>query len=257
MLQRVLTAVIGIPLLLLFVILGDWYFFGLVFIASAIALYEFHGFTKGLGANISLYVLEICGLFAFLTTYLIGIGKLSPTAFIILFTLVVIIEMFRSRAVLTNGSLTIFGVLYGGALFGFMPLLRDLGFGYIVLLLLITWGTDSLAFFIGIRYGKRKMWPAVSPKKTWEGAIGGILGGVLGGLVASLFGFITPVFAILIGMIGSVAAELGDLLESAMKRESGVKDSGYILPGHGGILDRVDSLIFLAPILFLLIQHFK
>lgn len=252
--QRVLTAVIGIPLLLLLVYLGSWYFFALCFLASAIALYEFHGFTKGLGADISLFLLEAGGLLAFLTAYFMGRSQLNSAYFIVLIILLLIIEMFRSRSILKNGSLLLLGTFYGGVLFAFLPLLRHLGVGYLILLLLVTWGSDSFAFFVGIKFGKHKMWPVVSPKKSWEGSIGGLLGGLAGGLVTSLLGFVLLKDGLIAGLVGSVFAQIGDFMESAMKRECQVKDSGYILPGHGGILDRVDSLIILAPVLYLTLQ---
>lgn len=253
--QRFATAFIGIPLLLFAVYFGEWSFLLICFLASALALYEFHGLTKGLGKDISLPLLEIGGLIAFVFTYLIGLDKLNGASLIVLIIFILILEMFRSRAALTNGALTILGIIYSGVIFAFLPLLRDIGRGPIILLFLITWGTDSFAFFVGIKFGKHKLWPEVSPKKTWEGALGGVLGGLAGGLVTSLFGLCSLPDGLLAGLLGSILAQTGDLMESVMKRESKVKDAGYILPGHGGILDRFDSLLLLAPTLYLIIQH--
>jgi len=252
--QRIITAVIAIPILLLLVVLGEWYFLGICLLASAIAMYEFYCFAKGLGYNLSLSLLLIGGLTAFSTMYLVGEKRLDASALIVLIILILVLEMFRSKAVLKNGSLTILGLIYGGVLFAFLPLLRNLGFVYIMLLLLVTWGTDSFAYFIGVKYGRHKLWPVVSPKKSWEGALGGLVGGILGGLVTASLGLCSPFLGLLAGFFGSITAQLGDLMESAMKRESNVKDSGYILPGHGGILDRVDSLILLAPTIYFILQ---
>lgn len=254
--QRILTALVAIPLLLLLVVLGEWYFFGICLLASVIALYEFYCFSQGLGYNLSLSLLLTGGLAAFLTMYLIGENRLDFSALIVLIIFILLAEMFRSKAVLKNGSLTILGLFYAGVLFAFLPLIRNLGLGYVVLLFLVTWGTDSFAYFIGIRFGRHKLWPAISPKKSWEGALGGLLGGILGGLVTAFLGFSTPLIGLLAGFFGGITAEVGDLMESAMKRESNVKDSGYILPGHGGILDRVDSLILLAPVIYFILRFF-
>ncbi|MDD2430293.1 MAG: phosphatidate cytidylyltransferase [Firmicutes bacterium] len=249
---RILTAIVGIPLLLVLAYLGGWWFFTLALVASIVALYEFHGFAKGLGSNLNLFNLIAGGIATFLLTYF---RPFNLPAVIVCFIVLIILELFHSRSVLKNGSLMILGSIYGGSLFAFLPLLRDLGFQYVILLLLITWGSDTLAYFWGIKYGKNKLWPAVSPKKSWEGAFGGLLGGFLGGLVSSLFGVVPLVIGGLLGLFGSVIAQTGDLLESAMKRECGVKDSGDILPGHGGILDRFDSLLILAPFLYLVINY--
>lgn len=246
---RVLTAVVGIPLLLIVASLGGWWFFTLGLLAAVIALYEFHGFAAGLGSNLSLSALILGGVASYLCVYF----KLY-NLLVVLFVALLILELFRTRSVLKNGSLFLMGSVYAGGLFAFLPLLRDLSFGYIILLLLITWGSDTIAYFWGIKYGRNKLWPAVSPKKSWEGAFGGLVGGLLGGLVAGLFGIVPTLYGALIGVGGSVVAQVGDLLESAMKRECGIKDSGFILPGHGGVLDRCDSMIVLAPFLYLAIS---
>ena len=120
-------------------------------------------------------------------------------------------------------------------------------------LLLIVWATDIFAFTFGWIYGRTALQPDLSPKKTWEGSTGGLLGAiVIAGISGCWFQF--PLFqSIALGAIVSIVAQLGDLAESALKREFGVKDSGDIIPGHGGILDRLDSLIFAAPVYFALL----
>lgn len=131
---------------------------------------------------------------------------------------------------------------------------------YIFLLLTIVMLSDSGAYFCGVLFGKRKLAPRLSPNKTIEGALGGILFGVLGAIALdSLFnGFFQSTGKIvLLGIVCSIAGILGDLMESTFKRFSGVKDSGKLLPGHGGILDRVDSLLFAAPVLLVFIYLFE
>ncbi|OFW80810.1 MAG: hypothetical protein A2201_10035 [Alicyclobacillus sp. RIFOXYA1_FULL_53_8] len=129
------------------------------------------------------------------------------------------------------------------------------GWAWLLLFLVSIWMTDTAAFFVGSRLKGPKLWPDISPGKTISGAIGGLVGGVIGAL---LFGLVfLPGHSVWqfmsLGFISSIAGQLGDLIESAYKRTAGVKDSGHLLPGHGGILDRIDSLLFAAPFAYYLI----
>ncbi|HLL52044.1 MAG TPA: phosphatidate cytidylyltransferase [Myxococcaceae bacterium] len=151
------------------------------------------------------------------------------------------------------------GFLYGG--FGMTALselrMRPDGVKWIVVAMIITWANDTMAYFAGRFLGKHKLYPEVSPNKTWEGFAGGVVGAV-GGLFIykHLFGGdLTPVDCVLVGLAGSVLGPLGDLCESMIKRAHGVKDSGKIIPGHGGLLDRIDALLFNSPMVFLYV-HF-
>jgi phosphatidate cytidylyltransferase len=127
----------------------------------------------------------------------------------------------------------------------------------------VSFGSDTLALFAGMLFGKHKLAPLVSPKKTVEGGLGGLLGGVLGMLVvkwiaepltAAAFSY---GFCVLTGLVGSVISQIGDLSFSVIKREFGIKDYGKLLPGHGGVLDRFDSVTFAAPFLWLLLSYMK
>ncbi|ODN71145.1 phosphatidate cytidylyltransferase [Methylobrevis pamukkalensis] len=152
-------------------------------------------------------------------------------------------------AALTAGSRYLWvaaGLLYGGAPGIALSLLREGpdGFIAVVFVLVTVWTTDSCAYFAGRALGGPKLWPRVSPKKTWSGAIGGALSAVLAGLLLALVaGLPSPAVVAGIAFILSVVSQLGDLGESAVKRRFDVKDSGTIIPGHGGIMDRVDGLI--------------
>jgi phosphatidate cytidylyltransferase len=129
-----------------------------------------------------------------------------------------------------------------------------LGLIYILLTLFTIWATDSGAYFIGKSLGKRKLWPEISPNKTVEGFIGGLFSAMVVGVLFYVFSNLdyTLLQLLLISLIIGVFGQLGDLVQSAYKRHYGVKDSGKLLPGHGGILDRLDSVIFILPILHLL-----
>jgi phosphatidate cytidylyltransferase len=127
------------------------------------------------------------------------------------------------------------------------------GLEWVACALIVTWANDTFAYFAGRLFGRRKLYPAVSPNKTWEGFAGGLFGSVLGMVVAKLtfFSPLTWVDAVVVGLAGGVLGPIGDLCESMLKRAYQVKDSGKILPGHGGLLDRIDALLFNAPMVFL------
>jgi len=154
----------------------------------------------------------------------------------------------------SEAALLFFGIMYVPFLLGYLVLLRSHpdGVKWILLIMVIVMSGDSAAYFIGCRYGKRRLYPEVSPKKSVEGAFGGLVGSLLGALLAKQLFFdeistADVLFAaLLIGTIGQV----GDLFESLLKRSCGVKDSGTIVPGHGGILDRLDSILFAAPVAY-------
>lgn len=150
----------------------------------------------------------------------------------------------------------VLGLLYLPLLLGHLVLLRQLpdGRGWVFLVLFAVMACDSMAYFTGVSFGKHKLYPAVSPKKSIEGGLGGLVGACLGvWLAAALF---LPAFqighVILVGLLLGVAGQVGDLFESLLKRACGVKDSGGIFPGHGGILDRLDSLLFAFPLAYYL-----
>jgi phosphatidate cytidylyltransferase len=127
---------------------------------------------------------------------------------------------------------------------------RNDGPELLLLALVITWAADSTAYFVGRAIGKHPLAPHISPKKTWEGSISGMLGSVLVAYVFSFWIHIPLPHLLARGILGNLAGQMGDLLESAYKRSAGVKDSGGLLPGHGGILDRIDALILCLPVIW-------
>lgn len=140
--------------------------------------------------------------------------------------------------------------IYVGGTLAAVAMVRDFDptGAWVLLTMVLAWGSDTAAYFVGRKFGKTKLAPRISPKKTLEGSAGGLTAAVVGSLIMSFFlPGMTPIDAIALGVIGGAAGQAGDLLMSVLKRSSGVKDSGGILPGHGGILDRVDALAFTAP----------
>lgn len=147
-------------------------------------------------------------------------------------------------------GVTVASAIYLGFTASFFVALRQRtdGFQWAVVAFALTWACDSTAYFVGRIFGRRKLWPRISPKKTWEGVAGGVVGAIGAGLL--LGGWLLELAiwqSILLGLLVAVAAPFGDLAESLFKRRANVKDSSQLIPGHGGVLDRLDSLLFVFP----------
>jgi len=178
----------------------------------------------------------------------------------VVLSLIGILARRQKEGAFTSWVWTMAGILYIGWLLSHMVALRGLpdsdivGRNLVFFVLFVTWVSDTTAFFIGRRFGQHKLVPSISPGKTWEGAIGGICGAIA---VSTLFFAPTPfqlplVYwqAILLSALASILGQVGDLVESLLKRNMGVKDSGWLMPGHGGILDRIDSLVFAGTVVY-------
>lgn len=181
-------------------------------------------------------------------------GALATFALTLLILAVTIYTLYSFREIknaASEAALLVFGLLYIPYLLGYLVLLRShpLGWQWIMLILFIVMSGDSAAYFVGCNFGKRKLYPAVSPNKSIEGSLGGIAGSMVGVVVAKwiYFSEIGLADALLAAVLVGTISQIGDLFESLLKRSCGVKDSGGIIPGHGGILDRLDSIIFAAP----------
>jgi len=191
----------------------------------------------------------------------LDITPLFPLIITTIFLAGFITEFLRKeRAPIKNIGATLFGALYIGWLISHIISLKAFGgttvlFGHTVsmgssiamLMLLCTWATDSFAFLIGKNFGKHKISPKSSPNKTWEGSIGGLLGSIIIGGSFGYFIGIPIIHVFILCFICGIISQLGDLTESAIKREIGIKDFSNLIPGHGGILDRIDSMLFTAP----------
>lgn len=273
MLQRILVAVVGIPALLFILILApDWATAALLCALCAVGAHELLAATVSPEKTRRWWGLSgITGITVICHTYLQGIGQTAAAnltawllaAFLVLLFVCVVVEYGTPRALLFRD---ICAVLMGGVAIplAFSCLMRlrlmEHGGGIVLIVFVAAFCSDSAALFAGMALGKHKLAPRVSPKKTVEGAIGGLLGGVLGMIIFRIVFFLcTEVqlhigWCILLGFIGAIMGQLGDLSFSAVKRECGIKDYGRLLPGHGGVLDRFDSVIFAAPVIWLLIR---
>jgi phosphatidate cytidylyltransferase len=236
---------------------GTYPLFCLVITAGCgVALYEF--LRMGLSGSESrhLFPLLIVGMFPLLGASLWGSSGMISNLFLAFIVLIILTVV--TYQTLDNGLVFLcrqwFGVFYIGFCGAHLILLRSLSDGIYWLLVLtsITVFSDTAAYYVGRKLGKTKLCPALSPGKTRAGAVGGIIGGMLGGLVAAAIVLENANLFMVggLGLILSAIGIIGDLIESVIKRVSGVKDSGHILPGHGGLLDRCDSILLTAPVLY-------
>nr|WP_106784254.1 phosphatidate cytidylyltransferase [Lysinibacillus timonensis] len=260
--QRIITALIAAALFIPFVVYGDLPFTLGVYALAAVALYEILR-MKGISIFSVPGLLGIFVLFATLmpSEWSLYVEEIVTYSKYELLTIAIILLLAYSVVVKNSFSFDevafiLLGALYIGIGFYYLIATREAGLNYIIYALLVVWVTDSGAYFTGRKLGKKKLWPEISPNKTVEGFIGGIIVAVI---AASIMQWLFPFnvswgYFVIVTIVSSVFGQLGDLVESAIKRHYAVKDSGWILPGHGGILDRFDSLLFVLPLLNLL--HF-
>jgi phosphatidate cytidylyltransferase len=253
---RFLVALVAVPILLLAIYQEHPAFvWGLVFFASLVAMREFFAMTleEKTDRRAGLFL----GAAAVAAFYWVP-ERFSPGLIGFLLCTLPVLGYYLFRfgdmaTVAVRVAYTTTGILYAGLLFTFLALIkRDFGpaGGHLLVLLLATaWLSDTGGYFAGKFLGKRKLYESVSPNKTWAGAVGGVLLAAAGAAAIKLFLFqeLSWVDAAALAIPGSVLGQVGDLCESLLKRSQGVKDSGQILPGHGGMLDRVDALLFIAP----------
>lgn len=256
MITRILSAVVLAPLLLYLVIQGtSLAFFLLMLPVSAGLLYEWLNLQgvvswKEWGLLVGLAWIFLLGQF-------LGWEQAALSLVAIALFLMISLSVLNYRP--GQSVVPLWSRDFTGLIYCTLPLvlLLDIqqhrGGAFVLFPLLIIWATDSIAYFSGKFFGRRKLAPLLSPGKTWAGFYGGCLGGLLAALsVHSLFGMAFSYgHAVVLGLLLSLSGQLGDLAESLLKREAGVKDSGRLIPGHGGLLDRLDSLLFAVPVYYL------
>jgi phosphatidate cytidylyltransferase len=259
--KRLITALWGIPL----VIAAVWFdkplpwFTVLAAVAGVAAALEFYRMV-GVSKVLPLTILGLVLTFLFIIyphlDFTISVSLLSIIVTgAIMLPMVLMIFLPKQEGLFRQWAWTLTGVLYIGMLISYLVTLRiDAGRDWLFLTLFVTFGSDTAAYFIGKSLGRHKMAPSISPNKTWEGAVAGVFGAVI---VSYLFTLNTPLQlpmtflqAVILGAIVSVFGQLGDLAESMLKRGAGVKDSGVMMPGHGGLLDRLDSILFAGVVVY-------
>ncbi len=238
LLMRVMAAVVLVPLTLICAYVGGWLWTALVTLAVIGLDIEW---LMVVGAASELRVAVAGAVTLALNGLFLSFGRLEAAIFVSMVGLIGIALLSSQRR-----GWTVTGFVYAAAAQFAAVLVRadsEMGFAALIFVLLIVWATDIGGYFAGRRIGGPKLWPRVSPNKTWAGAVGGFIGSlaVAGGFVASGLGKALPLFA-LAGVL-SIAGQFGDLFESAVKRRFGVKDSSHLIPGHGGLMDRLDGLV--------------
>lgn len=250
---RVLSALVLMPLVLLATYFGNLWFFAIICIAALLASYEYFSLLK-VGGYRPLVALGLLLVFLFLVDGLYPDIRVAGGSLALLGLLGLAWQVGQGNAPgsLLSWALTLSGAVYVGWSAQHFLALRSLegGLQWILLTFAITWICDSGAYFVGRWKGKHPFFPLISPKKTREGAIGGAVTGVAAGLIGGMLVHLPWYHALALGVLGVLGATFGDLAESVVKRQVGVKDSSHLIPGHGGMLDRIDSLLFNAVIVF-------
>lgn len=262
---RIVVALFGIPLIVIVSILGEFPF---LLLALFIGLVSFFEFSKMLSRRkffpnmfvgfVSISLIIFNSYYRFISFELLILSIIS---------ILLLLELFRrSESAIANLGTSLLGIFYIGLFSSALVLIReyyndsfflyDQG-GYLIIAILVTiWVCDSAAYFIGSATGKHKILTRVSPHKSWEGAIAGFLFSLITMVIAQIvvLNFLSMQDAVVIGFIVGVFGQAGDFVESLIKRDANVKDSSSLIPGHGGIFDRFDSLLFSAPIIYLYME---
>jgi phosphatidate cytidylyltransferase len=265
---RELTALVLAPLLILAVgWMPPWAFVAIVFVVAALALHEFLalGENKGYPVQKTASILLLLFLLAAFLSPRISV-ELGVFAVLLVVPAIYIFSRARLDDALPGSAVCVLSTLYIGMLSGALIRLRidfEVGSKLIFFLLLVVWLGDAGAYYVGRKFGKTRLSPRVSPKKSVEGGLGGVVTSLIAATVIhfTFFPEFPLVHALIAAAILSVTGVIGDLAESLWKRSADVKDSGTLIPGHGGFLDRFDSVLFTAPLLygywFLLIHDFR
>ncbi len=267
--KRLLASAVYIPCLIIIAKRGGFYYLALIDIIILVGLWEFYKMMEAKGLRPYKAIGIISGLA--LSWYVFFQQGVYANFFLsIIFFLVMTLELVRKEKGLAvyHISVTIFGVFYVAWLGSHLILLRELphlkgldyslGFSFVIVVFALTWCYDAGAFFVGSKFGRHKIFPSISPGKTLEGVFGGVAFSIIGSLIARwiVAPYLTIVQTVGLALISSVVGQLGDLVESMIKRDAKIKDSSATIPGHGGALDRFDSLLFTAPLIYYFFKYF-
>jgi phosphatidate cytidylyltransferase len=266
---RIIVAAISIPLILAVCYFGRYYFLVFALGIALVSFYEFSLMAKSKGMNLNLWLGILGIMFIVFNEYFHFL--INNYHFLIFFTVILcLIELFRNNgSAIYNLGGTLFGVIYMGlfaaSLIGireFYPIVLDQyeNGGFLIISILASiWICDSAAYYGGTAFGKHRLFLRVSPKKSWEGAVFGFVFALLTMIAAKfiVLDFLSWNTIIALGVIVGIIGQLGDLVESLLKRDAQVKDSSNIIPGHGGAFDRFDSLLLTAPVIFLYLLYVK
>lgn len=265
---RLAVILLGVPCLFVICLRGGIFFLLLVNLIILLGLREFYELLAAKGYRPYKVLGVACGLALSCYVYFGGAAiSLLMTAILLS---IMVHELFRRDMAhsLNHIAMTMLGVLYVGWLGSHLVMLRelpavvgvpdDIGARLVFFVAAVTWVGDIGAYLVGIALGAHPLLPRVSPHKTIEGAVGGLIGSTAAGLVCAweFLPFLSPTVGALLGLAGGLSGQLGDLVESLLKRDVGIKDTAGLIPGHGGVLDRFDSLLFSGPVLYYYFRFF-
>lgn len=250
--KRLVVALILLPIIYLYIMyLPVEYYVLLLLIVSFLAMLEFYSMFRVRG------ILKKTCLVSGLTILVVSYFSedFVPDIIILSVMVLITIRLFIKRdpfSSVSDISPLLIGLLYIPGLFIFQTYIRKIGPEWIIFLYATVWASDSMAYYIGRGIGKKKLYIEVSPNKTVVGSVGSVIGGIAGAILLKITVVKTLTFstAIVVGIVIGVISVIGDLVESMFKRNAGVKDSGVLIPGHGGVLDKIDGALFTGPVLY-------
>ena len=265
--KRIITGIVGGGLTIFIIYEGNWLFFLMMTLLALLGWYEYVRLLAAKKANLTEYAGYVWLICLFSAWWFAGMKLLFLLCVIMMSWILLRTVILHKKVSVTDSACSLYGLLYIGGGFLAMLALRNGMLGsyltplfqhvmlepsrfFVFLLVFSTWASDTFAFAVGKFMGKNKLCHEISPGKTQEGALGGFIGTIVTALIFSAIFKFSLLHALAIGLIIAIMAPLGDLIESFLKRACGAKDSGNIIPGHGGILDRFDSLLFAAPAVY-------
>jgi len=252
------------------ILLGPYTFAVLFLIFSVLALREFYLLCRIAGFSPQVYPGLIVGSAIFVLSFFTAKHSIDFDAFNYLLPLIYafpVYELFRKeKTPLANIALTEFGVVFVTIPFSILNFLafpifegfKDYNYGLLISLFVFVWAGDSGAYIFGVRFGRHRLFERISPKKSWEGLFGGVITAIVAAYILNhVFPQYNIVLLLVMAIVVVISGTLGDLVESMIKRIIGVKDSGRFMPGHGGLLDRFDSILLAAPVIYFVFQFFR
>jgi phosphatidate cytidylyltransferase len=272
--QRVLSAVIFVPILFASIWFGNPWFSIVVAVAALLGVMEFYAMVGRRGWQPLTFFGTLWTLFFIFNAYyapkyssnnihIIVTSALITSAVALSLVWVLFLRSSRGK-VMVSWAASVAGIFYMGWLLSYWVLIMNSyggdwdGRDWVILALFSTFAVDTTAYFVGRAWGRHKMAPTVSPGKTWEGAIGGLVGAIVAVIALALLLDVDISYSkmVILGVLIAVFAQLGDLAESKLKRSMGVKEAGNLIPGHGGILDRLDSIVFTGVVVYYCLRWF-
>ncbi|MEW9124622.1 MAG: phosphatidate cytidylyltransferase [Thermotaleaceae bacterium] len=250
---RIISALVGIPLLLAIVLKGGMVLRLSVGLMACIGLNEFFNAFHNIDIKPSKIIGFMSIFLLFSLSYFLVFTEAIAFWFFSVIILVLTNNLFNKKANIQDSCVTLLGIFYVVFFMFHIVMVSNIDkYNYLIwMIFLSAWATDTFAYFTGYFFGTRKLCPTISPKKTVEGSLGGVIGSIFVSAIFAYFIDITVLsHCMIIGFIGSISAQIGDLTASSFKRYVGIKDYGKIMPGHGGVLDRFDSILFTAPTVY-------